>query len=366
MFFRGLAILLCVTPLCWAVADDLIYRYEGDVVPYDESAGWEIFNPCDSPCTESVEEGHFVLRWPFAGNFVNYHYWIAQSPEPPPATLWVEWRFRSNHPLGQFFFSCDAKLAVEYEGMFESVNMYGDAAISRDGGSFLLGLDIDDFHTYRFESLDGMNYWIAVDGQVFIDGFDDNFTGNNFLQLRGIGGCISDQIPNMVNEWDFVRYGTISHGEQIISSDPPDGFVDARAHAPLDRFIITYDSPNYAYIDDITVEVSGGDAPIVLQTSRCESDEPDTLEIVLDRPIAMGETTRFIFNDGTAVNVIEYTIALGDTDGDGDADLHDFATFQRCVGQTPPTGPCLPLDLNGDNVVDLLDFEFFHTIASSP
>jgi hypothetical protein len=39
--------------------------------------------------------------------------------------------------------------------------------------------------------------------------------------MGGLGGC--DFFPNTVNEWDFVRYGTISYGEQIIASDPPGG-----------------------------------------------------------------------------------------------------------------------------------------------
>jgi hypothetical protein len=33
------------------LADDLRCCSEGDVLPYDESAGWVIFNPCDEDCT---------------------------------------------------------------------------------------------------------------------------------------------------------------------------------------------------------------------------------------------------------------------------------------------------------------------------
>ncbi len=45
-----------------ARADDLVYRYEGDVAPYDESAGWILSNPCDPPCIELPEKDRFVLQ----------------------------------------------------------------------------------------------------------------------------------------------------------------------------------------------------------------------------------------------------------------------------------------------------------------
>ncbi len=39
----------------------------------------------------------------------------------------------------------------------------------------------------------------------------------------------------------------------------------------------------------------------------------DTLEIVLDRPLPAGETTRFILDDGQVVNVVEYSFVPLDT-----------------------------------------------------
>jgi hypothetical protein len=287
-------------------ADEVLYRYEGDVVPYDKSAGWEIFNPCEPPCTESVESGRFVLRWPQPANIANYNLWLAQAPKQPPPTLWVEWRFRSNHPIGPNFFTCDASLVVFYRSMLEVVYMYGDAAISFSGDRFITGLDIEQFHTFRFESLDGIHYRISADGEVFIVDFENNPNANHAIQLAGIGSC--ELFLNTVNEWDFVRYGTISYGEQIIASDPPGGLVELAVGSTLDRFTVTFDSPNYVYIDEITVETTGADPPQVIQTRRRENDEPHTVEIVLDRPMPLGRTTRFTFDDGATVNVVEYTV----------------------------------------------------------
>ena len=79
--------------------DDALYfeRYEGDVLPNDDSAGWEIFIPCEARSSESVENGHFVLRWTQPADAVNYVRIIAEPGQPRPSTLWVEWRFRSHH-----------------------------------------------------------------------------------------------------------------------------------------------------------------------------------------------------------------------------------------------------------------------------
>jgi hypothetical protein len=284
----------------------------------------------------------------------------SRSRRRPPPTLWVEWRFRSNHPFGHIFYGCDGRFVVDYGGMHEVVYMYGDAAISYSGGDVVTGLDIDDFHTYRFESLNGVNYWISVDGLVFIVDAEDQPNGYHYLQFGGNGGCIGDQIPNMVNEWDFVRFGTISYGEQIVSTDPPSGFLDPEQYHDLDHFTVTFDSPNYVYVDLITVEVSGGIAPEIIKTWRRENDEPDTLEIVLDQPIPAGEHTRFIFDDGVAVSIVDYSYILGDADGNGHIDLADVATLQNCFGQTNPIGWCRAFDFNGDNTIDLTDYADFH------
>jgi len=46
---------------------------------------------------------------------------------------------------------------------------------------------------------------------------------------------------------------------------------------------------------------------VVTQTRRRENDEPDTVEIVLDRSLPAGQLTRFIMNDGQTANVVEYS-----------------------------------------------------------
>jgi len=343
-----------------------LYRYEGDVAPYDKTAGWIIANPCESPCSESLENGHFILRWDEHGDRVNYHLWIARPEDPPPPeTLWVEWRFRSNNSLPLTDSTCDGKFTVDFDEIHDLIFMFADASVSFSGNDFVLGLDPSDFHLYRFESLNGSMYNFFVDGTHLASGMGNQLRISDFLQMGGTGGCNLD-IPVRVNEWDFVRYGTISFGEQIVSTDPPNGFLDAREHVGLDRFTITYDSPNYAYIDDTTVESTGVVSLQVIATRRLDNGEPDTVEIVLDQPIPLNATTRFTFNDGIAVNVIEYIFAPSDTDGDGMVTLSDFAAFQRCFDQIEPNRECLVVDMDGNNDVDLLDYREFQSLLQGP
>ena len=54
-----------------------------------------------------------------------------------------------------------------------------------------------------------------------------------------------------------LTYFTPAFGSSNITG-PPQGFVDAREHTALNRFTVTFDSPNYVYLDQVTVEVTGG------------------------------------------------------------------------------------------------------------
>lgn len=347
-------------------ADELLYSYEAHVLPYDPSAGWIGGAPCEFPCTESVERGRFVLRWAGTGHFTVYGYRISSPPQPHPPSLWVEWHFKSNHPLGSIYYSCDAAFLVDYANVHQKVYMYGDATISGSGDIVVRGLDIDEFHTYRLESSDGVHFRISVDGLEFMDGGDLGDNGYSSIRLEGGGGCFGEDIPDVVNMWDFVRYGTMAYNEKIVESYPPAGFVDARRYAPFSRFRVRYDSPNYVYIDEIAVQTTWGPVPVVTKTRRLGNWPSDVVEIVLDRPIPYNATTRFTFDDGAAVNVVEFTFAPGDTDGDGDADLFDFSAYQNCLGSNPLVGACLPLDVITDGELRGADFAKFMRFFSGP
>jgi hypothetical protein len=384
-------------------ADELLYRYDCDVLPYDPAGGWQRYDRCEiSACIESLENGHFILQWPpNRADFANYHHQITPVGETPPASLWVEWRFRSDTPFPPTSPGCDGGLTIGYDRLGETVYMHGDAAVSFEGGQFVLGLALNEFHTYRLESPDGLNYRVSVNGFVFIVDQGTGLGGfGAYLQLQGDGGCSRPDTAGMRNEWDYVRYGTIAGGEAIVSSHPPAGILDAAQYPNPDRFTVTFDLPNYVYVADISVDVmsagtkGAGTAltlgvPILTATRRQDNGPPETVEIVLDRPLAVGTTTRFTFNTGGTPNTVEYTLVdlspccfpsgtcteLASSDcstqggtpispaceGDADSDGRDGTCGDACP--TDPTkfaaGQCgcgVPdTDSDSDTVADCLD-----------
>lgn len=178
--------------------------------------------------------------------------------------------------------------------------------ISFEGGDVVTGLSMEEFHTHRFESPDGVSYTFSVDGRVFLTDTGFDAPGGRTLQMHGHGGCSIEELPT-INEWDFVRYGRIETGERIVRSNPPRGFLDPVLHAGLNRFTVTFDQPNYVYIDDIAVTVGDGEPPVVLQTRRPDNGDPETVQIVLDRPLPLDTVIRFDFlDDGKVTNSVVY------------------------------------------------------------
>ena len=72
---------------------------------------------------------------------------------------------------------------------------------------------------------------------------------------------------------------------------------------------MTSNSSKYAKLDS-------RESPVI-QTRRLENGDPETVEIVLDRPLTVDQTTTFTFNeaagtvsDSAIVNVVEYTLRI--------------------------------------------------------
>ena len=59
--------------------------------------------------------------------------------------------------------------------------------------------------------------------------------------------------------------------------------------------------------------------------------------------------------DGVAVNVVEYTYAPGDANGNGKVDLFDAGVLQNCFGVTGSTGLCRVADLTRDGAITAAD-----------
>ena len=205
--------------------------------------------------------------------------------------------------------ACDGRFKVRYEDALDVVYLHGDSAVSHSGDYVVTGLDIDEFHTYRFESLDGVYYEFSVDGLVFMVGYGDSGNGYHYLQFGGFGGCSVEELPT-THEWDYIRYGTIDTSPSsmnIETTDPPEGYLDPGLYPELDRFTVTFGAPNFVFTDEISIQVTGGVAPEVSRVWRRDDHGPETVEIILDRPIPMDEATTFTFNDGRSGDTVYYT-----------------------------------------------------------
>jgi len=365
---RGICTIAIVLALATTIArgDGFIYGFEGDVLPGEVGSGWIVADPCELGCSRRLENGSFILEWGDQGDIVNYHHWIAQESETQPPSLWIEWRFRSNQGKPATSSTCDAWFTINYEQLHDVAYMLGDAVVDANAQFGALDLENDAFHTFRLDSADGAHYTMAVDGVVFKAWEGQRPPYNSYIQFGGRGSCSGFRPEPVHNEWDYIKYGTLADGERIVSADPPAGYLDPLTHTGLDRFTVTFDTPNYVYVNQIAVQTTGTETPHMIATRRLQNGAPETVEIVLDRPLSPGEHTRFLFDDGTIPNVVDYSFIPGDADGNGVVDLLESACFQNCFGRPASTGHCLAFDQNKDGVIDDGDVLPFATSLTGP
>jgi len=161
----------------------------------------------------------------------------------------------------------------------------------------------------------------------------------------------------------------------VVGSDPAEGNVSAVAYPDRTAFTVTFDSPNFVYVDEISVTVEDFNGvtpvapmnyPMITQTRRLDNGPPEVVEIVLDKPIPHAATITFTLSDGVATNMIEYTLSPGDADGDGLATLADFAHLQNCFRPGAPTAFCKTFDMNRDGQITWGDHQMFAMFAVDP
>lgn len=299
---------IALTAVSSARADGILLDYDGSVHPAE--AGWQVANGCESSCVERTEDGVFVVEWPKPGSDpVSYILLIASPGEPlgdaaPP--FWIEWRYRSNQEGPQLgAISCDGRFQLQYASIMDGIWIFGGVGISGSGGQAVALDPLEAFHTFRFESPDGLHYAWYADGQLLDAGQgrpDCCPTLNTSLRFGGDGTCGGGLAVGDINEWDYVRYGRLEENELFVSADPPSGNV------PLgfDRFSVGFDAPNYLYVDDVSVSSDSNLSPTIAKSWRLDHHGPGELEIVLSRSLIVNETITVTIGEPPDETVLTY------------------------------------------------------------
>jgi hypothetical protein len=278
-------------------------------------------------------------------------------------------------PLNPNHYGNNGRFHIGFGGIGDSVFPDGDAVVAFGARGYVLGLALNEFHTYRYENHDRQHYCFWVNGKEILCGLrPDEWPDNGYDRIQFGGGPGGPPwSSDSAMEWDYIRFGTVGFGEQVIATDPPMGMLAGRTHGALDRFAVTFDAPNFVYLDQITVEtvaIAGGSAPLsppsVIAVRRRDDDPLETMELVLDGPLPLDATTTFIIDDGSGApeNVISYSLRVGDANGDGMIDAIDLPDVLTCLqGPDWPVGPdCRFADYDDDDCVTLADFAEFQRL----
>ncbi len=226
------------------------------------------------------------------------------------------------------------------------------------------------------------------------NGFDLNFIDVGFEQTSEI--TETEFVLRVEFTQDGVRFIDYCQSIDPLFLPGPDGgfistgdiFVEidesiAQSFDEVTGDFVTTDL--YAITFDGDLSAFGIESPYILEsTSRgtinfdptpagSNSPTTGTVDLVwdgeneLDNPVEPGATLRFAY---ACAVVTEFVVSdPGDTDGDIDVDLADFALLQRCFGGSDvafASAVCELVDLDRDSDIDFDDFDAFQNGVTGP
>ncbi len=77
---RVVLVALSLVAVPRGIADEAVYLYEDEALPYDASAESIIADACEDTSGPSLHNGHFVLERVRAGDMAGYDYTITDAP----------------------------------------------------------------------------------------------------------------------------------------------------------------------------------------------------------------------------------------------------------------------------------------------
>ncbi|MEE9296331.1 MAG: hypothetical protein V3W34_15410 [Phycisphaerae bacterium] len=171
--------------------------------------------------------------------------------------------------------------------------------------------------------------------------------------LRGAGP--EPETNDRATDREALAEGTIS----IISSFPPDGYIDPRdpgGGQGMDEITLTFDGGTSGLTTlDFSITVTDGTAPTIVGLAPSGND----ITLSLDGPIPSWAWTTFTHNaSGTSTRI---GFLPGDCNGSGRTNGIDaLRFFDGVFGCWDPPFPELPLefflDINGSGTINPLDF----------
>lgn len=199
----GLATLAVVST---ATADKYWIAYEGNDLP--ENVGWDRhFSRENGGATRRIVDGALELD-SLADHAIFDFYEIDRQIDPDPGELFVAtWRVKVLESFGGARWVGDAAVVIAPDGGGTlAFNHFPDRVISTRE-RWEISITPDEFHTYRIESWDMMNYSLWIDGQYVRDGIWDIPSLNQSFVNFGDGGQFGGL--RSLSQWDYVRFGVV-------------------------------------------------------------------------------------------------------------------------------------------------------------
>jgi len=180
--------------------------------------------------------------------------------------------------------------------------------------------------------------------------------------ITGLITSDNDQITPIEYERLTVDLGTTPRWRRVLSSDPPDGAVDARNASKKSANDVSWKTirltfnadPGMVSADDFTVNDGSSSSPRIQKIS---TDGP-TLAVILDRPIRAGAWTTITHkHSSTSTRIGRFP---GDVDGNGVTDTFDLLALLDAVNGVRKL-PEYQFDIDGNgtpgpgDILQLLD-----------
>jgi hypothetical protein len=194
-------VLSCVTAATPQAAANLYWiAYEGNDFP--ENEGW-IRRIRGGGAERTLDNGVFRLN-SLADTEIKDSYTIERQINPDLGEVFIaEWRLRIVENLN--FYEAGIGIAPDFPGTLSFQYTLDHVISTREDWS--QAITPLDFHSYRVESTDMVNYRLWIDGQFARTGQWDLISFNQSFFVFGDMGQFGG--TGSVTEWDYVRFGVV-------------------------------------------------------------------------------------------------------------------------------------------------------------